>query len=107
MLYDLSLGKGENVIVKRARENRAPIPIEILKQPILKDALLFYYEAFYELCSERNEQHVIPVTKIQSYAKFFNLGQIEYSRLFKFVNFLNSEAVEYELKKTRDANAKS
>lgn len=106
-MYDLGIGKGEATIVKRATQNRQPIPPEIIKQPFLKEELLFYYQAFLDLCSERNKRYIIPVTAIQRYAAFFKLSESEYIRLHKFVNILNSEAVEHESKKASANNEKN
>ena len=65
----------------------------MLNRPELMPGLKFYFDAFNELCTERQlgmAVGLIPWSKIMEYGKHYDLEHYELDRLLKYVRVLES-----------------
>lgn len=87
LLYQLEQGDKEEFLIAQAKKARAPIPERILNRPELLPGLEFIFNAFNDLCSERQMSMAlgpIPWSVIDQYARRYNLDSESYE-VFKYL----------------------
>lgn len=76
-----------------------PLPDRILNAPVLETGLDFYYDAFFELCTERSigfDEGPIPVTAILRYAELHELSKEEQSDLVFMIMRMDGFYLEHK-----------
>jgi hypothetical protein len=106
LLYTLELGSMERNIVRQALRTGQPIPDRILNAPMLRQGLVFYLEAFFDLDSERSQGMGlgrIPWIAITQYAEYYGLDDEQTDSLLYFIKALDSAHLQRIKEKGNDA----
>lgn len=80
------------------------VPDRILNAPSLDTSLAFYYDAFFDLTSERQVgfgEGPIPTTAILRYASHYEMDSLEESDLLFFVRRLDNAYLEHQSSKAK------
>lgn len=86
-----------------------PIPERIKNAPKLESSLGFYYDAFFDLMSERQigfGEGPIPTTAILRYSKHYELNSEEEADLLFFVRELDNAYLEHQARKAKKKTKK-
>jgi hypothetical protein len=95
--YQLELGGMEQNIIKRLLPHEK-LPERIANAPQLELHLLFYWNAFLDLDTERDfgwGLPQIPWTAIYTYAEAYGMNDAEFDRLLMFIRAMDKVKIEF------------
>jgi hypothetical protein len=93
LLYVLELGATEQSIAKQAIRSGEPLPDRIANAPKLRLGLQLYFNAFFDLDSERAQGFTIgriPWIAICRYAEFYGFDEEQSQALLYFIKAMDT-----------------
>ena len=81
----------EKSLIRQAKNMRMPIPDRIKNKPILKSDLIIYFNAFFDLVSDRRENGFIPWSSVIQYSIYYEFDSIQTEKLLFFIRALDAE----------------
>jgi hypothetical protein len=104
LLYVLEMSKIEQNIAKQSLRETGKLPERILNAPSLKLTNQFYFQAFFELDSERiNGFDIgpIPWSSIVKYAEYHGFEYDEREDFLVFIRRMDNVYIDFVLKKQK------
>lgn len=97
-MYSLKSSGSEAAIIKQALQAGEEIPENILNAPELFLGLQLYYEAFFDLNSERSHGMgltAIPWSRIKDYAVAYEFDEDQTENLFIYIRAMDNANITY------------
>ena len=92
----------EDKILRQVARMKVPVPDKIANKPSLDYGLVFYYNTFFELSTDRivnNSVGQIPFSTILSYCKYYNFTYEETSDFMYLIRKIDAVYIEHVSKK--------
>lgn len=92
------MGSKEENLIKQAKRMNQPIPDRILNKPVLAEHLILYYDAFFELQYDKNENNRVSWSTLVNYSDRNGFDDEQQELLIRFMRVLETAFINWSTK---------